>query len=80
MTKNMGTADRTIRTLLAITIAILYLTDTVSGTLAILLGLVALLFLVTSLVGWCPAYVPFGLSTRRASVPSESHGAELGTR
>ena len=80
MSKNMGTADRTIRTLLAITIAVLYLTGTISGTLAILLGLVALLFLVTSLVGWCPAYVPFMLSTRKASVPSASRGAELGTR
>ena len=80
MTKNMGTADRSIRTLLAFTIGVLYLTGTISGTLAIVLGLVALLFLVTSLVGWCPAYLPFGLSTGKASVSPGSRGAELRTR
>lgn len=67
MTTNMGTADRTIRMLLALAIAALYLTRTISGTLAIVLGLVALLFFVTSLLGWCPGYLPFGLSTRKAS-------------
>jgi hypothetical protein len=80
MTKNMGTVDRTIRTLLALTVGVLYLTGTISGTVAIVLGLVALLFSVTSLVGWCPAYMPFGLSTRKASVSPTSRGAELGTR
>lgn len=80
MTKNMGTADRTIRTLLALTIGVLYLTGRISGTLAIVLGLVALLFLVTSLVGWCPAYLPFGLSTRKTSVGPGSDGAQLRTR
>jgi hypothetical protein len=67
MTTNMGTADRTIRMLLALAIAALYLTRTISGTLAIVLGVIALLFFVTSLVGWCPGYLPFGLSTRKAS-------------
>ena len=80
MTKNMGTADRSTRTLLALTIGVLYLTGTISGTLAIILGLVALLFLVTSLMGWCPAYVPFGLSTRKSSVGPASRAAELRTR
>ena len=80
MTKNMGTADRTIRTLLALTVGVLYLTGTISGIVAIVLGLVALLFLMTSLVGWCPAYVPFGLSTRKSSVGPASRAAELKTR
>ena len=80
MTKNMGTADRTIRTVLALTIGVLFLTGTIRGTLAIILGIVALLFLTTSLLGWCPAYVPFGLSTRNASGTPASRGAELGTR
>ena len=66
MTRNMGTVDRTIRFVSALAITILYLTRSITGTLAIVLGLVALLFLVTSLVGYCPAYVPFGLSTRKA--------------
>lgn len=80
MTKNMGTADRAIRMLFALVIAVLYLTRTIGGTLATVLGLVALLLFVTSLVGWCPAYLPFGLSTRKATGGPPSRGAELGTR
>jgi hypothetical protein len=67
MTKNMGTADRLIRTLIAVAIVVLYFTGKISGTVAILLGIVAVAFLVTSLVGWCPSYLPFGLSTRKGS-------------
>jgi Protein of unknown function (DUF2892) len=80
MTKNMGTADRTVRMLVALAIAVLYPARTISGTLPIVLGVVALLFFVTSLVGWCPAYLPFGLSTRKASGGPSSRGAELRTR
>lgn len=69
MTKNMGTADRVIRLLAAIGVAVLYLTGSISGILAIVLGVVAVVFLATSLVGFCPAYVPLGISTR-------GHGAE----
>lgn len=63
MTKNMGSADRIIRTLVAVDIAVLYFTNTISGTLAIVLGIVAIGFLVSSLVGWCPGYLPCGFST-----------------
>ena len=65
MTKNMGTLDRVIRTLVAVAVVVLYYTGKITGTLAIVLGLVAIAFLVTSLVGWCPSYVPLGLSTRK---------------
>jgi hypothetical protein len=65
MTKNMGTADRAIRILIALAIAVLYFTHKISGTLAIVLEIVAIAFIVTSLVGWCPSYVPFGISTRK---------------
>jgi hypothetical protein len=65
MTKNMGTADRTVRILLALAVAVLYFTGTISGTLAIVLGIVAVAFVVTSFIGWCPAYLPFNLSTRK---------------
>jgi hypothetical protein len=65
MTKNMGGADRVIRTLIALAVAVLYFTGKISGTLAILLGIVAIAFLVTSLLGWCPSYVPFKISTRQ---------------
>jgi Protein of unknown function (DUF2892) len=71
MTKNMGTTDRVIRTLIAVAIAVLYFTGTLSGTLAIVLGIVAVAFLVTSLIGWCPSYLPFGLSTRKSAPGGE---------
>lgn len=65
MTKNMGTADRVIRTLVAISLGVLVLTGRISGTLAIVLGAFAVILLVTSLFGWCPLYRPFGISSRR---------------
>ncbi len=65
MKKNMGNADRIIRTLLAILVAVLYFTDQISGTAAIILGIFAIIFLLTSLVGFCPLYVPFKISTRK---------------
>ncbi len=64
MTKNMGTADRVIRSLIAVGIAVLYFTGRISGTLALVLGAFAIIFLLTSFVSWCPAYAPFGFSTR----------------
>ena len=65
MTKNMGTADRVIRTLLALAIAVLYFTHKISGTLAIVLGILAGAFLVSSLLSWCPSYPLLGISTRK---------------
>jgi hypothetical protein len=63
MKKNMGTADRIIRTLLAIGIAILYFTNVLGGTLGVVLLIVAVVFLLTSLVSFCPLYTLFGIST-----------------
>ncbi len=65
MKKNMGTADRVIRTLVAIGIGVLYFTGRIGGTLALVLGAFAVIFLVTSLVSWCPMYAPLGISSRR---------------
>ena len=65
MIKNMGTVDRVLRAALAIIIAVLYFTGAISGTVAIILAIVAVIFLLTSFVGTCPAYLPFGLSTRQ---------------
>ncbi len=70
MTKNMGALDRAIRTLIAVVIGVLYFTNVISGAVAIVLGIVAILFLVTSFVSWCPAYLPFGLSTRKGEGPA----------
>ena len=69
MTKNMGTLDRVIRTVIALTIVALYLGGRISGTAAVVLGIVAAIFLVTSSVGTCPGYLPFGFSTRPARRP-----------
>lgn len=65
MKKNMGTIDRAIRTLLAVLVGILYYMDIISGTTAIILGVFAIIFLLTSLISTCPLYMPFGLSTRK---------------
>lgn len=65
MKKNMGTIDRAIRTLLAIMVLVLYGLKLISGTAAIILGIFAVVFLLTSLVGFCPLYVPLKISTRK---------------
>jgi len=65
MKKNMGMVDRIIRLVVVLLIAVLYFTGQISGMLATVLGIVALAFLVTSLISWCPSYVPFGISTRK---------------
>lgn len=64
MTRNMGIVDRTIRIVAALVIAGLYFTGHIAGTLAIVLLVFAVVFVVTSFVSWCPAYLPFGISTR----------------
>ena len=63
MKKNIGTVDRAIRFLVAVLIAILYFTNQISGVAAIILGIVAIAFLVTSFMSSCPAYIPFKIST-----------------
>ena len=65
MKKNMGTIDRIVRLILVAIVAALYFTGQISGTLAIVLGVLAIIFLVTSLVGWCPLYLPLKLSTKK---------------
>ena len=62
--KNMGTADRVIRVSIAVAIAIAYFAGAISGTLAIVLGIIAVAFILTSLMSTCPGYMPFGTSTR----------------
>jgi hypothetical protein len=65
MKQNMGTADKVIRLTVVAIIAVLYFAGQITGTAAIVLGIVAVAFLVTSLIGWCPSYVPFGISTKK---------------
>lgn len=65
MKQNMGNADKALRVLLAVVIGVLYFTDSISGTVALILGLFAVIFLVTSAIGFCPLYLPFKLSTKK---------------
>jgi hypothetical protein len=65
MKKNMGTIDKVIRILVAVVVAVLYFTHVISGTLGIILLVLAGVFVLTSLVSVCPLYMPFGLSTMK---------------
>jgi len=74
MGKNMGTVDRVIRVLVAIVVAVLYFTGQISGTLALVLGIIAVVFLLTSLVGFCPLYKILGISTNKEETTGEASG------
>lgn len=63
--KNMGTLDRAIRLAAVLVIAVLYFTGVIGGTLALILGIVAVIFFITSLVAVCPLYMPFKIDTRK---------------
>jgi hypothetical protein len=64
MQKNMGNLDRGIRVAVALVIAGLYFfTDLIPGTLGIVLLVLALVFVLTSIVSFCPLYAPFGINT-----------------
>ena len=61
----MGTIDKAIRILVAIVFAVLYFTKVIPGTLGIILVALAVVFVVTSLISFCPLYLPFGISTAK---------------
>ena len=63
MKKNVGKLDTIVRVLLAAVIAVLYLSDIIAGTTSIILGIIALVLLVTGLIGWCGIYAIFGIKT-----------------
>jgi Protein of unknown function (DUF2892) len=67
MKKNMGTIDRIIRILLAIVVIVLYLNGSITGVAAIILGILALVFILTSLIGFCPLYAACKISTIKKS-------------
>lgn len=64
MKKNMGMLDRGMRVVFAIVVAILYFTGTIDATQTMIFGAIAVVFVLTSLVGTCPLYFPFGIDTR----------------
>jgi hypothetical protein len=61
--KNMGKFDRTLRLLLMAAIVVLYFKHVITGTFGIILMIVAGVLLLTSLISFCPLYLPFGIST-----------------
>jgi len=64
MPKNMGLIDKLVRLGAAIVVAILFFTGQISGVAAVILGILAVVFIATSLVGTCPLYLPFKIDTR----------------
>ena len=65
MKGNMGILDRIIRVALVAVVAVLYFTGQLSLVASIILGALAVIFLLTSVVGVCPLYLPFRISTKR---------------
>ncbi|MBL7944963.1 MAG: DUF2892 domain-containing protein [Flavobacteriales bacterium] len=63
MKPNMGSTDRILRTVVAVVIAFLYFTGVIPGTLGIVLLVLAIVFVATSLMSFCPLYAPFGINT-----------------
>ena len=72
MKKNVGMADRIIRLIVAAVIAVLYFTGTISGTLSIVLIVLAAVFVFTATIGTCFLYLPFGLSTKKEKSQTQS--------
>ncbi|MFC1619264.1 DUF2892 domain-containing protein [Candidatus Neomarinimicrobiota bacterium] len=69
---NMGSVDRIIRVILAVVFGVLILLGIVKGVLAWILGILGVIFLVTSLLSRCPLYLPLGISTMKKTTGGES--------
>jgi DUF2892 family protein len=65
MKRNMGNTDRMVRMLIAFLIIILFLTNVIEGTLGIALLFLAGIFILTTLIGFCPLYTIVGINTGR---------------
>ena len=63
MKKNMGSTDKLMRILFAFLVGVLYYTKAIEGNVAIVLGALAAIFVLTSFISFCPLYLPFGIST-----------------
>jgi hypothetical protein len=65
MKKNIGTIDKAVRILIAAVVVLLYFTNVISGTLAIILIALSAVLVITSLIGFCPLYLVLGLATKK---------------
>ncbi|MCT4666202.1 MAG: DUF2892 domain-containing protein [Flavobacteriales bacterium] len=63
MKKNMGSTDKIIRIIIAILLVGLYYNGTLSGTIGIVAVILSIVFVLTSLISFCPLYLPFGIKT-----------------
>lgn len=72
MKKNMGNVDRAIRIIVALIILGLYFTNMITGTLGIVALVLAGIFVLTSLVSFCPLYTLLGVSTCQAERTEEN--------
>jgi len=70
MKANLGMTDKVVRILAAVAIGILYFMNVITGTTAIVLLVVAIIFVLTSLISFCPIYYLLGIKTRKKSIQS----------
>ncbi len=68
MKKNVGSIDKVVRILMALVVIVLYFTNVISGTVAILLLILSAILILTSLISFCPIYWPFGINTDKKKV------------
>jgi hypothetical protein len=68
MKKNMAIVDRIGRVVLVALVVVLYFAHVLSPVAAVILGILAVVFLLTSIVGTCPIYLALGISTKRKPV------------
>jgi hypothetical protein len=73
----MGSIDRGVRVLIAVTLFSLYYAKVAQGTLGIIFLVVGVVFLLTSLIGFCPLYAPFGINTCRKKYSEDKHNTKI---
>jgi hypothetical protein len=65
MKNNMGTIDKVVRIIVALIIILLFVSNKIEGTIAIVLLVLSGIFILTSFISFCPLYYPFGISTKK---------------
>jgi len=63
MKRNVGNTDKIVRWILSLIFVVLYFTNIVTGTLGIVLLIVAAVLIITTFINFCPLYLPFGINT-----------------
>ena len=76
MSKNMGYLDKTLRIVVAAVVGILYLSGLLPGAAATLLGILAVIFIATGFIGFCPLYGLCGVSTNRSETKTKEGVAQ----